>query len=296
MLVVISILLRSHTALCAPINVLIIANDEEIGVLSDGLAQYPDFGAITVIHWSDPPDASILSSYDAFVITERYRPLTNSIAWGDVAAEFARTGGGVTCGFAYYITDGATTDYGRLQLPENNPFTRGPWLRTNETLGEILIPGHPLMEGVNQLLTYYRYDIKPNTNAVVVANFQGGLPLAGYLEVGAGRVVGIQMHYKLDPLFSNSGDYMQLYRNAIVFSVARPRILNVALDRNDVRVEWQGTAGSTYTLQAATNLSSSVFVDISPAIKLSGAGFVVTNYVDVGGLTNHSARFYRVKQ
>jgi hypothetical protein len=88
---------------------------------------------------------------------------------------------------------------------------------------------------------------------------------------------------------------MQLYRNAIVFSVARPRILNFALERTDVRVEWQGTAGSTYTLQAATNLSANSFTDISPPIKLPGAGFVVTNYVDAGALTNHPARFYRVK-
>jgi hypothetical protein len=45
--------------------------------------------------------------------------------------------------------------------------------------------------------------------------------------VGSGRVVGIQAHFKLNPFFLNSGDYMQLYRNAVLTSVPEPATLSL---------------------------------------------------------------------
>jgi hypothetical protein len=179
------------------INVLIIGNAEpdNIAELTNGLRQFPDFGNIKAIEWYDPPTNSVLVSYDAVLVTVKYSPVANSLAWSDIIADFAINGGGVVCGFAYYDTGGPVVDHGKLALPENNPFPRGPRLTVGE-LGDTLIPGHPLMEDVNQRTTNYRYDIAPNSNAVVVATFTDGLPFAGYLEVGHGRVVGIQAHFR----------------------------------------------------------------------------------------------------
>ena len=223
---------------------MIIANDDQINVLSNGLAQYSDFGQIKVIHWSDSPVSSAVTGYDAVVVTSRYRPLPNSSSWGNIIADFARNGGGVTCGFAFYDTDPWRADYGELELPQNNPFGRGLRVDNTGTVGSVLIPGHPLVEGVNELTTDYRYDISPNSNAVLVASFTDEVPLAGYSDVGAGRIVGIQAWYLLNPILLNSGDYMRLYRNAVVTSAARaaPIIASVTLKGADVCINWQGRA------------------------------------------------------
>jgi hypothetical protein len=281
-----------------PIKVLIIGNAEaeQIGVLSNGLAHYLDFETINMVEWSDAQSISAVPSYDALIATVKYIPVANSESWGDAIANFARSGGGVTCGHGYYDSGGPPEDYGQLSLAENNPFPRGPRLTVGE-LGDTLIPGHPLMDGVNALTTNYRYDIAPNSNAVVVATFTDGLPLAGYLDVGDGRVVGIQAHFRLDPVLQNNGDFMQLYRNAVVFSVARPKMLSVSVEGADARIEWRGIGGGSCVVQAATDLSSTnSFADISAPIALAGPGFVITNYVDSGALMNHSARFYRVRE
>lgn len=285
----------SIPALSAPINVLIIGNDPDMAELTNGLSAYPDFGTITAIPWSAPPTNAAFVGYDAILVTERFDAGVYSNAWGDLIADFARVGGGVTCGFAFYSTL-LTQAYGKLQHSTNNPFTRGPRLDEG-SLGQVLIPGHPMMEGVTNLTTSYRYDVATNTNTVVVAVFEDGLPLAGYLDVGDGRVTGIQASYRLDPFFSNSGGYMQLYRNAIVCSVARPRMLAVVTEGGGVRVWWRGAAGERYTLQATTNLSMpNSFTNIAPQIKLDGSGFMVTNHLDAGTFTNWPHRFYRVQE
>ena len=210
------------------IDVLIIGNDEELNVLSTGLSAFDDFRSIDIIDWSTQPDPTVLSGYDAVIITERYKPVVNSSAWGNIIADYAFNGGGVTLGFAFYESDGPIVDYGRLELASYNPFTRGPRVSEGDSIGNLLIPEHPLLENIEELTTEYRYDISANPGSVVVALFNDGVPLAGYLDVGTGRVVGIQAHYNLNPYFYNSGDYMQLYRNAVVTSVVpEPSVLTM---------------------------------------------------------------------
>jgi len=284
------------------LRVLIISNDDDNGFsLQVVLWSFPDFSTVNAIHWSNTPSASALSGYDAVVAAPHFNPLPNSSAWGDLVADFARDGGGVTCGFAYYSTGGWPTDYGRLALPENNPFTRGSNAVRISSLGTNLIPGHPLMTNVNTLTTYYACHIQPNSNAVLVAVFDDGLPVTGYKDVGAGRVVGIQVPYERNPYFVNEGDFMQLYRNAVVYSVAAPapppQILSVVPEGASVRIHWQGKGGSNYVIQAASNLlSTNSFGDIAPPILLPGSRLVATNHLDAGALTNHPARFYRIKR
>ena len=60
-----------------------------------------------------------------------------------------------------------------------------------------------------------------------------------------------------------------------------------------MRVNWTCGGGRTNVLQATTNLGGSWF-DFSPIIVLADSGDSVTNYLDVGAVTNTPARFYRV--
>jgi hypothetical protein len=74
------------------------------------------------------------------------------------------------------------------------------------------------------------------------------------------------------------------------------RMLGAASSGNDVLLSWTVAGGRSYVVQAATGLSgASTFADISPEVAVPGSGESVTNYVDVGGLTNALRGFYRVR-
>ena len=70
-------------------------------------------------------------------------------------------------------------------------------------------------------------------------------------------------------------------------------ILSATPQGNDELVSWMCGGGRTNVLQATTNLGGSWF-NASPNIVLAGSGDCVTNYLDVGAVTNATARFYRV--
>jgi len=225
--VLVVICMQRQVALGAPIDIAIIYNDDEVDALVSGLQQYNDFGNIDLISWSVTPNPALLTPYDAVVVTDRYKPVANSAGWGNVVADYAESGGGVVLGFAFFSTGGPAVDFGRLEDADHSPFRRGGIVPGDTSLGEILIPSHPLMTDINELETHYRYDVVDHPGATVVANFHDGYPVAGYMDVGSGRVVGIQMAYKEDPYFTNRGDFMQLYRNAVVYSVPEPATLSL---------------------------------------------------------------------
>jgi hypothetical protein len=208
----------SNAISLATIDLAIISNGEG-DILRNGLLQYNDFGKIDVIDWSETPDSGRLSDYDSVIVTVTNLPLENSEAWGNIIADYAENGKGVVLGFAFFSNAG-TVYYGQLEDFMHTPFTRGgSRFSTIDTIGTVLIPNHPLMDGVNQFNTSYAKNVTLNEGATLVATFQSGVPLAGYMDVGNGRIVGIQVCYLLNPRFTNNGDYMQLYRNATVYSI-----------------------------------------------------------------------------
>ena len=71
-------------------------------------------------------------------------------------------------------------------------------------------------------------------------------------------------------------------------------ILSAASEGNNLRVSWMCGGGRTNVLQTTTNLGGT-WSDVSPDIVLAGSGDSVTNYLDVGAVTNTPARFYRVR-
>lgn len=76
------------------------------------------------------------------------------------------------------------------------------------------------------------------------------------------------------------------------FAVGPYRLLSSTKEGNNARVTWQTAGGRTDTLQAAAT-ATGTYVDVSPAIAISGVGSVTNSYVHLGGATN-AARFYRL--
>src|ERR1017187_7999855 len=77
------------------------------------------------------------------------------------------------------------------------------------------------------------------------------------------------------------------------------RITTVVPQGDDVAITWTTAGGRTNSVQAtAGDVSGGYatnFIDLSGLFVISGSGDTSTNYLDLGGATNGSARFYRVR-
>ncbi len=73
------------------------------------------------------------------------------------------------------------------------------------------------------------------------------------------------------------------------------RVTSTTATGDDILIWWQAFGGNRYRVQVSTNALAS-FDDFSPEITAAGNGNVITNYVDVGALTNSAGRVYRVRQ
>jgi len=98
-----------------------------------------------------------------------------------------------------------------------------------------------------------------------------------------------------DPDGDGQDNYMEFLAGTNPTSSASSfHLLSTALQGNNLMVSWMCGGGRTNVLQAATALGGSWF-NVSPNIVLSGSGDSVTNYLDIGAVTNSPARFYRVQ-
>lgn len=119
------------------------------------------------------------------------------------------------------------------------------------------------------------------------------------------------------PDFSSSGGVMQFgfaFGNRVLgpgtlnntflldnFSVVSddPVITAIVQETNSIRLTWTTIATKTNFIQATTGANdggiTNNFSDISPPIVVPGAGDVVTNFLDVGAVTNSPERYYRVR-
>ena len=64
---------------------------------------------------------------------------------------------------------------------------------------------------------------------------------------------------------------------------------------NDIALTWTATGGTTNVVQAVNGNLNGGFTDISSDLVIPGSGMVTNTYTDIGGATNASARFYRVR-
>ena len=72
------------------------------------------------------------------------------------------------------------------------------------------------------------------------------------------------------------------------------QISNIAKEGNNVRITWPTVGGRTNVVQTSSG-GFNTFTDHSPILVPAGGDFTITNYLDVGALTNSSARYYRIR-
>jgi len=137
---------------------------------------------------------------------------------GDLLADYVDAGGKVVVNSYAYVGFGDDTGLeGRFMTENYGPFLSDssyPSLATPQTIGEVLVPNHPLLEGVRKLIYQGALqNVKLNTGAVGIAKWSRG----EWILAANSNVVG----FNFVPLGSNAadeimtGDMPQLYRNAL---------------------------------------------------------------------------------
>ncbi len=88
-------------------------------------------------------------------------------------------------------------------------------------------------------------------------------------------------------------------QNVIVLDATNFRIISILPQGDDILVTWMMPLGHTGVVQATAvgtdGAFSNNFHDISVPIFTSGSGWVTTNYLDAGAVTNMPACYYRVR-
>jgi hypothetical protein len=79
-----------------------------------------------------------------------------------------------------------------------------------------------------------------------------------------------------------------------------PRFTSILQSGNNIVLTWTATGGTTNQLQVTAgagngSYATNGFTNLGTQVLIGGSGVVTTNYTDVGGATNTSSRFYRVR-
>jgi hypothetical protein len=72
------------------------------------------------------------------------------------------------------------------------------------------------------------------------------------------------------------------------------RIVSLQPEAGSLRLTWSTVGGKSYRVQTNSSLTDP-FTDFSPLITMPGIGESMTNFVDPGGATNPTTRYYRVR-
>jgi hypothetical protein len=81
-------------------------------------------------------------------------------------------------------------------------------------------------------------------------------------------------------------------------SMSALRILEIAMEADDMLLTWAAVGGKRYVVQTTTGYKGSYsksFVDLDPSIVAPGTGETAVTVLHLGGATNSPTRYYRVR-
>jgi GH25 family lysozyme M1 (1,4-beta-N-acetylmuramidase) len=156
------------------------------------------------------------------------------------------------------------------------------------TSGEILLGYADVFSSIGGADNFAVFD---NVRVETVPDIDGnGLPDAWELQYFGHIGVDLDADADGDGV-SNFREYLAGTNPTNAASVFR--ILGVARNGKDIRVDWTTVGGHSYIVQSTTDINGT-FADLSAVIAAGGTGEGATNYVHVGAGTNQS-RFYRIQ-
>jgi hypothetical protein len=189
------------------IRVALLDGPDPIMVL-DYLVPFSDLVVVDIIDVSmSTPSLSTLVNYDAVFVWSCWIPFFDSVALGDMLADYVDVGGGVVLATAWM--DSFFGLGGRI-MADYSPFVRAgnPAIKS-ASLGAY-DADHPIMEGVSSVTGYTRDNVTLTAGAELVAEWSDGYPFVAT----KGHVVGMTLW----PM-EWSGDAPTLVHNALLWSV-----------------------------------------------------------------------------
>lgn len=212
-------------AQAAPLKVLFLGYDHNVAsVKSDILGSDArfDFGASTGANscGTGAPSLATLQQYDSVLVWGNCGP---AAGLGNVLADFADGGGRVVLGtfLGYYQSFGGFT--GRINSSGYNPFVSG----TTDAYRNVTLGTHDassaLFDGVASIASsYYNGDwLGVDAGATLVAEWSNGRPFVGVNA--AGNVLNVSLFPNVANFGHASGDYRQLFRNALAYEATPSR-------------------------------------------------------------------------
>lgn len=140
----------------------------------DYLVPFSDIAVVDTFDVSSStPSLSTLLDYDAVLVFSNYG-FFDSVALGDVLADYVDVGGGVVLAtFAWY---GPSFDLEGRIMTDYSPFEQADVnLYTTADLGSYT-SSHPIMEGVSAVSEYYRDNVTLTAGAELVAEWNDTSP------------------------------------------------------------------------------------------------------------------------
>ena len=163
------------------------------------------FSSVTTINgFSVTPTLTELQTYDAVGVFGWYG-WYDQYTIGDVLADYVDAGGNVFIAFAANVSSGAWKVRGRFDAEDYwliSPYYYEGGLTW--AMGTVHQPGHPIMAGVDSLISGSKLQVGASVSAeaILLAEFQDGTPLAAVNKAGISRRVDISF-----PFFTNAVTY-----------------------------------------------------------------------------------------
>ncbi len=198
---------------------------------------------------SSTPSVSLLQSYDA-VLVFASNGFQNGILLGNNLATYADGGGGVVVAPLTSSASGPFVIGGRFATSSYSPFVGGAIKQyITRRLGTLHDDQHPLLTDVTNFhggSASLHNQVSMSPAAVRIADYDNGVPLVAFKQVGTSYVVGLNFFPPSGAV--NSGNWVtttdgaKLMANALKFSAGNRNSAPIAL-------------GEAFTLEAGTSLS-----------------------------------------
>lgn len=286
-----SVRLKSVGTSAVTSKVLVLTPDNDASDIADILDGFDDIDAV-IYPKASLPDITLadLAGYDIVFLTNNTQwqesGAVDPVVIGDLLADYVDAGGKVIVNQFAYSYD-AWKLSGRFITGQYGPFTPSTTDANIDTsLGTILVPGHPILEGVSELdYSGFVQNVGLAPGATALANWANG---ELFLAVNS-NVVALNALPSLgngDPL-QWTGDLPTLYQNAVHW-LSGPSFVKVDPTEGTVAPGGQasltvtfdatGLSGGVYTasIDILTNVPGKELVPVPTVLTVLGPAFTVT--------------------
>lgn len=177
----------------------------------------------TFFYINQLPELDFIAQYDV-VLLFMNGIFDESVSLGNRLVEYVNIGGNVVVASFYFQgrSDSGTGSVGWGALETIDPFTATSGGATYQpvSLGTVIDPAHPIMQGVSALTSAsYSSGVEAKGTATVIASWDDGAPLVGFSNGPAGqRIVGVSLFPAATQTVT--GDAQTLWINAVSWAGA----------------------------------------------------------------------------